>query len=236
MTTAFTIGDLLRDIEIELLQGDVLDRELSASVAEIRRFQQTLRTEMLDGGHSDLRAVAGRQFEMNDLLLTLLQETALRLEALRREQHAVIRRLADAVPPVIAAELARPAQPPVAAGHAAAESHAAATPPVDEWTRRLAEVEAAMRSDALQLTVAVQGSGMPVAGAAVDSLKRALHGLVIFYINRLAERQAAINRLYGQWIIHLHEQGRAQVHEIDRLRAEVRSLAARLDRLEERAS
>ena len=66
-------------------------------------------------------------------------------------------------------------------------------------------------------------------------LKRALHGLVIFYINRLGERQAAINRLYGQWIIHLHEQGRAQVDEIDRLRAEVRTLAARLDRLEDRA-
>ncbi len=235
MTTALTIGDLLRDIEIELLQGDVLDRELSASVAEIRRFQQTLRTEMLDGGHSDLRAVAGRQFEMNDLLLTLLQETALRLEALGREQYTVIRRLADAVPPGMVAEPARPAQPRPAAEPAAADSWAAAPPPVDEWTRRLAEVEAAMRSDALLLTVAVQGSGMPVAGAAVDSLKRALHGLVIFYINRLAERQVAVNRLYGQWIIHLHEQGRAQADENDRLRAEVRSLAARLDRLEERA-
>ena len=33
MTTGFTIADLVRDIEIELLQGDVLDRELSASVA-----------------------------------------------------------------------------------------------------------------------------------------------------------------------------------------------------------
>jgi len=232
MTTAFTITDLLRDIEIELLQGDVLDRELSASVAEIRRFQQTVRTEVLDSGRADLRAVAGRQFEMNDLLLTLLQETALRLEALQREQHAVIRRVVDAVPPGDATgsfgvgPVKRNTGP-------AANVDASTELPVDEWTRRLAEVEAAMRGDALQLTVAVQGSGTPLAGAALDRLKGALHSLVIFYVNRLAERQVAINRLYGQWIIHLHEQGRAQVDEIDRLRAEVRALAARLDRLEQ---
>lgn len=232
MTTAFTIADLLRDIEIELLQGDVLDRELSASVAEIRRFQQTVRAEILDGGHNDLRAVAGRQFEMNDLLLTLVQETALRLEVLQREQHAVIRRLADALPP---GALPGHAGPAPSRDEPATGTDAPPAPPVDEWTRRLAEVEAAMRGDALQLTVAVQGSGTPFAGAAIDRLKGALHSLVIFYINRLAERQAAINRLYGQWIIHLHERGRAQVDEIDRLRAEVRALAARLDRLEERA-
>src|SRR5690606_29975698 len=175
---------------------------------------------------------AGRQFEMNDLLLTLLQETALRLEALQREQHAVIRRLADALPLGAVPGHAGPAS---SRDEPATGTDALPAPPVDEWTRRLAEVEAAMRREALQPTVAVQGYGMPVAGAAVDSLKRDLHGLVIFYINRLAERQAAINRLYGQWIIHLHEQGRAQVDEIDRLRAEIRSLAARLDRLDERA-
>ncbi len=233
MTTGFTIADLVRDIEIELLQGDVLDRELSASVAEIRRFQQQMRTQVLDdSGRIDLRAVAGRQFEMNDLLLTLLHETALRLEALQREQHAVIRRLADAVPLAAASDLPAATTQAVAGALPAGE---ATPPPVDAWTRRLAEVEAAMRGDALQLDVTVQGSGTPVVGTAVDGLKRALHSLVIFYINRLAERQAAINRLYGQWIIHLHEQGRAQDDELGQMRAAVRSLQARLDRLEQQA-
>jgi hypothetical protein len=233
MTTGFTIADLVRDIEIELLQGDVLDRELSASVAEIRRFQQQMRTQLLDGsGRIDLRTVAGRQFEMNDLLLTLLHETALRLETLQREQHAVIRRLADAVPPSAALN------PPAANAQVRAEVLPApgdAALPVDAWTRRLAEVAAAMRGDALQLDVALQGSGTPVVGSAVDGLKRALHGLVIFYTNRLAERQSAINRLYGQWIIHLHEQARAQDDELGHLRAAVRALQARLDRLEQQA-
>ena len=235
MTTAFTIADLLRDIEIELLQGDVLDRELSASVAEIRRFQQTVRMELLESGHADPRAIAGRQFEMNNLLLTLLQETALRLETLQREQHAVIRRLADALPQDAAAGRVRALSAKDAPSAAADSGASTAPPPVDAWTRRLAEVEAAMRSDALQLTVAVQASATPIAGAALDRLKGALHSLVIFYVNRFAERQAAINRLYGQWLIHLHEQDRAHVDEIDRLRAQVRALAARLDRLEERA-
>jgi len=236
MTTPFTVADLLRDIEIELLQGDVLDHRLSVSVAEIRRFQQTSRTELLDGRNVDPRTVAGRQFEMNDLLLTLLQETALRLEALQREQYAVIRRLADIMPPGFAAEPAYTTAMPSPAESAAAGSDTAAVALVDEWTRRLTEVEAAMRSDALQLTVAVQEASMPVVGAALDRLKRALHSVVFFYVNRLAERQAAVNRLYGQWIIHLHEQDRAQIDEIDRLRAEVRGLVARIDRLEERVS
>lgn len=233
MTTGFTIADLLRDIEIELLQGDVLDREVSASVAEIRRFQQRLRTELLDGGSRvDLRAVAGRQFEMNDLLLTLLHETALRLEALQREQHVVIRRLVDSVP--LTTATAAPATPTPADEEALPAAGAVAAP-VDEWTRRLVEVEAAMRGDALQLDVAVQGSATPVIGAALNSAKAALHSLVIFYINRLAERQAAINRLYGQWIIHLHEQNRAQEDELGQLRAAVRAVQARVGRLEQQA-
>lgn len=233
MTTGFTIADLLRDIEIELLQGDVLDREVSASVAEIRRFQQRLRTELLDGSSRvDLRAVAGRQFEMNDLLLTLLHETALRLEALQREQHVVIRRLVDSVP--LTTATAAPATPTPADEEALPAAGAVAAP-VDEWTRRLVEVEAAMRGDALQLDVAVQGSATPVIGAALNSAKAALHSLVIFYINRLAERQAAINRLYGQWIIHLHEQNRAQEDELGQLRAAVRAVQARVGRLEQQA-
>ena len=53
--------------------------DLGQSVQNVRRFQNGVRKEVLDtGGKPDYREIAKRQFQINDMLLSLLQELATR--------------------------------------------------------------------------------------------------------------------------------------------------------------
>ena len=75
----------------------------------------------------------------------------------------------------------------------------------------------------------MQASGAPVVGPALVSLKTALHSLVVFYVNRFAERQGAVNQALGEWVLDLQDAARRQQDEIDLLRGEVRAIQAQIE-------
>jgi hypothetical protein len=233
MSTPFTVQDILSDIEIELLQGAVTQDELGQSVQNVRRFQNSARGETLDSAsaRTDFRQIANRQFQINDMLLTLIQETATRLRGLelelRKAERAALRGagMAPAVLPAL----------PVDVPDLGAEEELAADASADfEFVRHLDALQDAMREDALLLQIEAIPSDLPAIGKALGGLRAMVHSLVVFYVNRLAQKQSEINRLYGASLRDLHQSNRRQQDEIDHLSTQLAAVQERLQRLERR--
>jgi len=244
-TYSLTAQDALNDIEIELLQGAVTRDDLGQSVQNVRRFQNQVRGEALDRqARPDYRAIANRQFQINDMLLTLAQETATRLAALelelRKAERAGLRRnpLPFAAPTAPTAEAAgaqvsSPVFPPEQGeAEAGAETPAAAqggASESQELVRRLDAIRSAMREDALALQLEVTPTETPLIGRFVGGARAALHSLVVFYSSRLAAKQGEINHTYGDTLGWLLEARAADREALEALTAEIAQLRARLD-------
>jgi hypothetical protein len=91
-----------------------------------------------------------------------------------------------------------------------------------------ADVEEAMRSDALHVGLEVQPARLPIVGSLLQRLRAAVHGLALFYVGRLAQRQATVNQVYGARILHLIELVERQQRQIEVLNARVKSFEAGL--------
>jgi hypothetical protein len=212
-TYSLTAQDVLNDIEIELLQGAVTRDDLGQSVQNVRRFQNQVRGEVLDKEpRPDYRTIANRQFQINDMLLTLAQEMATRQAALELELGKAVRaglRLDNL--PLAASDPNTP------------------RPPSEELVRRLDAVQTAMRDDALALQLEVSPAETPLVGRLLGGVRTALHSLVVFYTNRLAGKQAEVNHTYGDTLAALLRGRAADREALELLAAEVAQLRARLD-------
>jgi hypothetical protein len=199
------VQDALDDIDMELLQDAVQRDDLGQSVQNVRRFQNGARREVLDtGGKPDYREIAKRQFQINDMLLALLQELATRQRALELELRM----------PQPDSTL-RTGRPPAGA----AGEGEAPRPPSEDLVRQLDAIQAVMHDDVLRLQLEVTPTDTPVIGRLVGSMRAAVHSLVVFYGNQLAAKQTEINRVYGSVLQQLLL-GRAQDRaELARLRA-----------------
>ncbi len=201
---SLSVQDALDDIDMELLQDAVQRDDLGQSVQNVRRFQDGARKELLDtSSKPDLRALASRQFQINDMLLALLQELATRQRALELD-------------------LRMPHQegtPGAGQPLAVADEGETPRPPREDLVRRLDAIQAVMHDDALRLQLEVTPNDTPVVGRLVGSMRAAMHSLVVFYGNQLAAKQTEINRVFGDALQRLllgREQDRA---ELARLRA-----------------
>jgi len=226
-------NDVLNDIEFELLQGAITRDDLGQGIQTVRQYQNEMRTDILDERKdSEPLAIARRQFQVNDMLLTLLAETDAKVRSLQSElrraafieqhqgtpdrpalvetQPAYIRR-ADGLPDIAADDYDFEA-PVVSGGYSRAEG------------ARLDELEAAMDPDSLALEMDVRPSHIPLFGAFLTRLRIALHSLTLFYAGKLAVKQSDANRVYGEWILHEAEIQRRQRLEIESLQAQVAEL------------
>lgn len=214
-THSLAVEDVLNDIEIELLQGAVTRDDLGQSVQNVRRFQNQVRSEALDKQvRPDYRTIANRQFQINDMLLTLAQEMATRQAALELELHKAER-----------AGL-RLHNTPVVSSTASEDGP---RPPSEDLVRRLDAIRSAMRDDALALQLEVTPSETPLVGRLLGGVRAALHSLVIFYSSRLAAKQGEINHTYGDTLRWLLQTQAADREALEALAAEVAQLRARLD-------
>jgi len=230
MSTSFTVQDILSDVEIELLQGAVTRDELGQSVQNVRRFQNTVRGESLDaaGARPDYRQIANRQFQLNDMLLTLIQETVTRLRGLelevRKAERAGLRATAGAP------DVAPVASPDLGVEEVAGPDAVSAL----DYVRHLDALQGAMREDALALQIEAIPSDLPAIGKLIGGLRSMVHSLVVFYGNRLAQKQTEINRLYGASLRDLYAANRQQQEEIDHLALQLAAMHDRLQQLEQR--
>jgi hypothetical protein len=227
MTSTISAQDVMHDIEVELLQGAVTSDDLGQSVQRVRRFQNQVRGETLDSrDRPDYRAIANRQFQINDMVLTLAQETATRQRALEMALHKALRR--GLLPPGGEQSASTAGLDGDAYLVDADQSAALPPPPADALVRRLEAIQSAMDEDALLLQLEVTPTETPVVGRALGSARAALHSLVVFYANRLAAKQAPINRLYGESLQELYQVSERQQETIAALQEQLATLQAQL--------
>ncbi|MGB0386106.1 MAG: hypothetical protein ACPGWR_14965 [Ardenticatenaceae bacterium] len=243
MNRSLTAEDVLRDIEFELVQGAISKDELGQGIQAVKKYQNKLRGELFEGDalSKENRDVVSRQFQINDMLTTLLQEMAAKIQTIRLELHqtkGLSQRLSqpktnghrsECEPEIeIEIEIDRPSnlpQPTSTPAPIALDQELLWRPPT--------EVEEAMREEALQIQMDVRAASIPIVGSMVKRVRMALHNLTLFYTGKLAMKQAAINRTYGDWLLDLNEQNLHQQEQIANLTQQVLALQERIEQMEQ---
>lgn len=229
MKRSLTADHVLSDIEFELAQGAISRSELGQAVRALRRRQNEMRCEILESSKNlEGREVISRLFQLNDMMLTLLQETAAAIRSLRLGLRNVARlatRSRTTKGSVSSAEVVKREELDLAA------STAAGTDQLGETV--FEQVRNGMRSEAVEVEMNVRPGRMPVIGSIVKRVRIALHSMALFYVNRFGERQVVVNQSYGDAILRLVDACEQQQEQISRLHAKVASLQAGLTEADE---
>jgi hypothetical protein len=214
-----TTDNILSDIEFELMQGIVAQDELGWGIWSVEQHQNTIRREIMAKRRGpSSRELARQQFQINDMLLTLLQGTAERIRVLQLEL--------DRTRALLLAKAGTEAAP---AGTAPDSS----PPPADGLEETLyswspSEIAGALNPDGLRVEPDVRVSRLPVIGPLVTQLRQALHNIALLYLGRLGRKQTEINARYGKWLLHLFQVQQRQHAQIQELSEQLASLRDQL--------
>lgn len=224
MKRLLTAHDILSDIEFELAQGSISRDDLGEGIQAVKQYQNKLRGEVFLSARPtiDGREIVSRQFQINDMHVALIQEMAAAIQSLQLD----LRRLGEVSRRTPSAFRVAPS-PPTAVDLTVSDDL-----DEDRHGRPTTDVENAMGSKALHVGLDVRPVNAPIVGGLLRRLRVALHSLSIFYVNRLASEQAAVNRTYGDWILYLARLCQEQREEISALASQVISLQNRLAELE----
>jgi hypothetical protein len=224
---SLTAEDVLNDIEFEIVQGTISQSELGESIVAVKKYQNRLRNEVLESSPEiGDREILGRMFQLNDMLITVLQEVDSELRSLRLGTRRVAKLVRSTSATTGSQDL-----------EAVDSEENEDIPQIDDLLDGLdldfyKQTEDVMRATALQAEIDVQPSGVPIIGSIINRLKTALHELVVFYTGRLADRQSEINRASGDLILRLAELCESQQRQIDALNSKLETVQHRLSEME----
>lgn len=212
MTDTITAQHILNTIEFELAQGAISKDDLGRAIQEIKQHQNKLRNEVFQPGQElpQLREIIGRQFQLNDMLITMLQEMA----ASMQEMQLKNKRLQNWQQTAVTSPTSN--------------TGATTTPPDDSIWWDTGEIETAM-AESLSIKLEAQPTTIPLIGFFLQRFKHSVHELVLFYLQKFAQKQTAVNRTYGRWTLHsdaLHHLHQSEIHQ---LQIQINALKARLD-------
>lgn len=201
MKSTLTASDILADIEFELMQGAISRDDLGQSIQTVRQHQNKIRSQVFDADldEAHLREALSSQFQLNDMLLTILQEIAGSLEDMQRKVDWV-------------GQARRGTE-----GRSAGGTPTAAALPDDTLLRPTDDLQETMQLDAIYQRMDIQPNGrsIPILGGFMHKIKVELHNLILFYVNRLAKKQATVNYIQADWILYLQALVRHQQEEIE---------------------
>lgn len=235
MNSSLTITDVLNDIEIELLQGSAAQDDLGKGLNMIRQHNNQLRAQHLKAKRGlDLNSLASNQFQTNDMLLTLFQETIVKLQELQVEVRKSLHFADSHGLPSQGAQSENPDVSVVSNGSLKVDLYLTKT--IQDFQQveqrivpQLAEMKRAMNQDALLLQIDVRPVKIPLIGGLLTRLRSAIHSLSLFYANRLAGKQTDINCLYGEQLLALQQLVQSQQAELVSLRQQVSRLGQQSD-------
>jgi len=196
-----TTQDILSDIEFELAQGAVLSDELSQAVQAVRQYQNKLRGELFGTSQKLDRQAVARLFQVNDMLITVLQEMATTWHAAQLDQR-------------------RRAKPDLT-------TESAASMALDSG-RDPRELERVMHPDAIRVDLHARLLQVPLIGWLIGRIQVFLHRPALYYTTLFADRQVVVNRTLGDWTLALHEQQALHAAELARLHTRIAALETRL--------
>lgn len=211
MKSTLTASDVLADIEFELMQGSISRDEFGRSLQQVRQHQNKIRQEVFGGSYDeiDLRAALSKQFQINDMLLTLFQEMSVGFEEMQQQINWVgqTRRGTDQS---TAAQLAK----------------ATTSPSTPRELRPTTDLNESSQPEFLHQKMDMQPNGrpIPILSGILRRIRTGLHSLAVFYVNKLGKQQTAVNQIQADWIQHLNALVRHQQEEIELLTERIAQL------------
>ena len=208
-------GEVIGDIEFELLQGVIVDGELALALRSVEKVQNQLRINAFRNGDQamPLRDILSRQFQINEMLLALLRDLALNVEAARLEQKRIASR------PVIIEPAAAGGEPATAQASASSPSAIPPSPAMEVepvWPA-VEELANLLGENALQVELSVRPVRLPLIGSFLTRLRAGSHSLALYYVLRLGWRQTAINQVVGRWLLTLLQRQQQQSTQLQTL-------------------
>lgn len=200
-----TTQDVLDDIEFELMQGAVAHDDLGQAVQSVKQYQNKLRGELFASGKLDRNTLA-KLLQINDMLLTLLQEMSAVIHSTRQD----IRRIASAPRLVerVAADMVE-------------LNHQVESGGTDDLAQ-------AMREETIHVSMQARLAHLPVIGRVIGPLQIFFQRPALYYVQLFADRQAPVNRTFGDWILKLNDWHQHDGMEIARLNQRIAELEARI--------
>jgi hypothetical protein len=227
-----TAQDVLSDIEFEIAQSAVSRDDLGQAIQAVRQFQTKTRAEIFDTktGALDQRQIISRQLQILEMQTTLLQETAAAIRSLQLDLRRVSQTFAQRTSNLtsVSAGLAAPESAVANQAEALADWSIDAAFPLEFTPETTEQVEQAMQRIALEVKVDARPVKVPLIGGLLQRLRTALHSLAWFYAQQVGQRQAPINRLYGEQLLHLMHLANAQQQQLAQLDVQIVRLQARL--------
>lgn len=205
MKTSLNIQNVIADIEFELMQETIMTGDLGEGIQQIKSYQNQMRRQLFDKSTAmvALEEIAIKQFQINDILITLLQEVVIGQRELTRkfEIFGKKRHSLDTLSSTELVEFYRrkDAQDAV----------------VEE--RETVTVKSAMADD-LSVQLTMQPTNVPLISSIINYVKIEFHNIVLFYLRLFAKKQVSVNQVYGDWLLYLNSLNRHNQEEIDILR------------------
>lgn len=233
--TQITAKDILQDIEFEIAQGLVSKEGVGPAIQAVRQFQNKARIETFEviKANDPSREALGRQFQLADMLLNLLQEMDIQQKALQYEIESIRKMKPESLAPSPAGR--EPALPEGSDDHAQQSLSSAPLnsaiqtiqnyplnldlPQTEMEIRSREEVETAMSLEAIDVGLQVRPINLPIIGWLLTKLRILYQRPALFYTTLFAHRQAPINRLYGDRILYLESLIQLQQQQIQALNA-----------------
>jgi hypothetical protein len=221
MMQPLTADDVVQDIEFELIQGAITRNDLGQGIQAVKQYQAKLRTELFAAGQEmpPMREIVARQFQLNDMLITLLQEMA----AATQEMQLKSSRLAH-WQPVLAPTTAGSLPNALLIPQPVITTDIVLVEPLETETnhgRDTRELQQTL-NDPLTIKLEMQPSNLPF----WRRFKAEMHNLVLFYVRKLAERQTAINHTHTDWALYFNTLHQQQQQQIQQLQAQIAALQA----------
>ncbi len=218
-----TINDIFTDIEFELIQGTIPRNELGQSIEAVKKHHYAMRAEILQmtKPNSEARDIASRQFQINEMLLTLLQEMATTMRALQFQHQQLS---ANKPKEETNLPLAASAQIPANENDSGSDNKTVVIRDNELYWWPPLEVEKAMQTEAIQVNLEARPINIPLLGGWLTRLRTGVHQLVLFYLNRLVGKQAKVNQTYGDWMLHLMQLHQFQEEKIADLERQLLAL------------
>lgn len=221
MNESPTPDQILRDIEFEIVQGALGQDDLGQALQATRRFHNQSQQELL---RSDARGhgleMANHQFQINEMLLVLIQEMATRLRRLQVD----LQRTAGLVPGSPPGIRPREVEPtPWRTGDAGASNALEGGLDPATYLVELAKIDRKLKVESHMRPVR-----LPLVGPLLTRLRAALHSLPMFYVDQLASQQMEVNRALGDSLEQLSHLLAEQQAQIQTLHQELQVLQDRL--------
>lgn len=233
MKQPMTVTDILNSVEFELMQHTLLQDDVADGIQRLRAYQTQARSELLgDGKKPSISSAIDVQFNTNAMMLTLLQVINQRLEALQQDfRHAIFAQ--QHIPHTSDTSQAESAQVDDARNDNQWRNVAAASVSLPVMQGVMDFAEGALSTDAISefitdeptlIEMDVRQSHTPLLGGMLNRVRRELHELVLFYVNKMVRQQADVNRIYGSMLQELVAANQAQAWEIQELRKQLLQL------------